>query len=148
MFLSDLNKDEAVSFLSLVKNIAELDGMFEEGEYKLINEYKEELGLKDEEVNFVNRKEALKRLEDSSKKVRAGIYFELLGFALVDGRFDNEEVAFLYDVEHKLGISRSVQKACLDFFKEAKEIYKSAVEDFDEKLRESEKKVECSIMNG
>ena len=46
MFLNELKKDEAIAFLELVNQVANVDEVFAKEEKELIEDYKEELKLK------------------------------------------------------------------------------------------------------
>ena len=95
MFLKELNKEEAICFLNLVSIFAKVDNKFAKEEKVLVDEYKEELGISDEEIKVMEYDDVIKILHESSDKSKRIIYFELVGLALVDGEYENEEVDFL-----------------------------------------------------
>ena len=50
MFLNELNKNEGIAFMQLVKGLANSDNVFAKEEKNLYNDYLEELNIKENEI--------------------------------------------------------------------------------------------------
>ena len=136
MFLNELSKDEAVYFLNLVSIFARVDNKFSKEEQVLLNEYKEELGIADEEATIKEYNEIIdiiKKLDQRKKRI---IYFELVGLALVDGEYETKEIDFLEKLSDELEISRVDKIAIANYFFNFTDIYKIATVDADDKINE------------
>lgn len=142
MFINELNKKEAVAFLSLVKKLAEIDNAFLVEEFTLIKEYVKELNLVDEDYELVNLSDAFENFDNSNSRIKTIVYFELLGLALVDGKYDKEEIKFLNYVASLLNISKDKQESCLNYFKDIKTAYDSIVDDYENQIDILKKKAE------
>lgn len=123
MFINELSKKEAVAFLGLVKGMTVADHVFADEEDKLLEEYIEELGLENEIIRFFTVNEAISLLSGSKERIKNIVYFELLGLALVDGEFAEDEINILNHVAGKFEISKEKQTNYLNYFKEVKSIY-------------------------
>lgn len=140
MFLSELNKNESVNFISLIKNLAVIDNMFSKKEEELIAEYKTDLGLSHDEIKELSFEESVSQLKSSSFRIQNIIYFELTGLALVDGVFDKEEEGFLDNLAKAFEITLDKQLSYLDFFKQVKDFYDIAIDDYDSFLEKLNQK--------
>ena len=86
----------------------------------------------------------IKKLNNSSDKSKLIIYFELVGLALVDGDYENEEVDFLEKIAYEFKISRAKRFAIANYFYNFTDIYKFTTVDADnniELLREQAKAI-------
>lgn len=142
MFINELNKKEAVAFLSLVKKLAETDNAFLVEEFTLIKEYIKELNLDDEDYEILNLSDALGSFDNSKSRIKRIVYFELLGLALVDGKYDKEEIKFLNYVAGLLNINQDKQESCLNYFKEVKKAYDSVADDYEDQIYSLKNKAE------
>lgn len=123
MFLKELNKDEANAFLNLVSIFARIDNEFAKEEKALLDEYKEELGLVDSEIQEMVYEDIIESLKSSSDRARRIIYFELVGLALVDGEYEEEEVDFLEKIAAKFNIPRAKRIAIANYFYNFTDVY-------------------------
>lgn len=123
MFLRELNKEESVCFLNLVSIFAKVDNKFAKEERVLVDEYKEELGIHDEEIKVMEYDEIIKSLDNSSDKAKKIIYFELVGLALVDGEYEDEEIDFLEKIAVEFKISRAKRIAIANYFYNFTDVY-------------------------
>ena len=123
MFLKELNKEESVCFLNLVSIFAKVDNEFAKEEKILVDEYKEELGISDKEINVIEYDKIIEILKNSSDRARIIVYFELVGLALVDGNYESQEVDFLEQVANELKISRSKKIAIANYFYNFTNVY-------------------------
>ena len=123
MFLSELNKDEAMCFLNLVSTFARVDSKFAEEEKKLLDNYKEELGFLNEDIKFVEYREIMDLLKNCDYRSKSIIYFELVGVALVDGEFKVEEIDFLEKIAEEFEITRAKRIAIANYFYDFNDVY-------------------------
>lgn len=123
MFLKELNKDEANAFLNLVSIFARIDNEFAKEEKALLDEYKEELGLVDSEINEMVYEDIIESLKSSSDRAKRIIYFELVGLALVDGEYEEEEVDFLEKIAAEFSITRAKRIAIANYFYNFTDLY-------------------------
>lgn len=145
MFLNELNKKEAIDFISLVETLAKIDDTFAQSEKELINEYKEELSLTNETIKKLDFEASVKELASSTDRIRNIIYFELVGLALADGSYDEKELKFLNGLAVQFKISLEKQKEFINYFKMVKEAYESTVIDYEGKI-ESLKKAAMDLV--
>lgn len=123
MFLKELNKDEANAFLNLVSIFARIDNEFAKEEKALLDEYKEELGLVDSGIKEMVYEDIIESLKASTDRARRIIYFELVGLALVDGEYEEEEVDFLEKIAAEFNIPRAKRIAIANYFYNFTDVY-------------------------
>lgn len=134
MFLKELNKEEAICFLNLVSIFTKVDNNFAKEEKVLVDEYKEELEMNTEEIESMEYNDIIKKLNVASDKSKLIIYFELVGLALVDGDYEDEEVDFLEKIASEFKISRSKRFAIANYFYNFTDIYKFTTVDADNNI--------------
>lgn len=123
MLIKELNKKESITFISLIKSLATADKELGDAEANLIEEYIEELSIGDELIYCVNLKEAMNIFSSSTERIRNIVYFELLGLALVDGNYTEEERKIINYVAKNFKITKEKQDAYLNYFKNLKNFY-------------------------
>lgn len=140
MFLNELNKNEALAFVNLVKNFATVDEVFAKEEEELINDYIEELNLKGLEVAKDSLESSVNTLKSSSDRNKNIVFFELVGLALVDGSYDEKEIIFLNNLAKDFGISEIKVNSYINFFHEVQLLYTVTFSNIDEKIEELKNK--------
>ena len=135
MFLNELNSKEAVAFINLVNQFANIDEVFAKEEKELIESYLEELNIGPDKVNLLKYEEIIDELKKSTNRVKSILYFELVGLALVDGDYGDKEIDFLDKIAIGLDIKRSKKIAFANYFFNFKEIYDFSVVDADSKIQ-------------
>ena len=145
MFLNEMNKNEAIAFINLVRELVKVDNDFAKEEKRLVEEYMEELQLKDSEVNNLNYDEIMDVLKVSSSRIKSIVYFELVGLSLIDGNYDEKENDFLEKVGKDLNIERYKKIAFANYFFEFKEIYDISVVDAEGKIKLLKGKAEALL---
>ena len=145
MFLNEMNKNEAIAFINLVRELVKVDNDFAKEEKRLVEEYMEELQLKDSEVNNLNYDEIMDVLKVSSSRIKSIVYFELVGLSLIDGNYDEKENDFLEKVGKDLNIERYKKIAFANYFFEFKEIYDISVVDAEGKIKLLKEKAEALL---
>ena len=131
MFLTELNKEEASAFLSLVTQFAKVDETFAKEEKRLINDYLDELNLKEKDLSY---EEIINVLKKSKNRIKSIVYFELVGLALVDGEYGDKEIDFLDKIAVSLDIRRDKKIAFANYFFNFKEIYDFSVVEAESKI--------------
>lgn len=127
MFLKEFNKGEAIAFMNLVKLFSEVDKDVAREEKRLIKDYLKELDLKEDEITDLSYDELMKVLKVMTERQKKIVYFELVGLALVDGKYGDDEVDFLDKVAIDLDINRSKKIAFANYFYNFKEIHDFSV---------------------
>lgn len=134
MFLTELNKEEASAFLSLVTQFAKVDETFAKEEKRLINDYLDELNLKEKDIKDLSYEEIINVLKKSKNRIKSIVYFELVGLALVDGEYGDKEIDFLDKIAISLDIRRDKKIAFANYFFNFKEIYDFSVVEAESKI--------------
>lgn len=134
MFLKELSKDESLCFLNLVSIFAKVDNKFVKEEKILLEEYKEELGILDQDVKYMEYNEIIEQLKGSGDRVKRIIYFELVGLALVDGEYEDEEVDFLEKIASEFNIPRAKKIAIANYFYNFTDVYNFTTVDADNNI--------------
>jgi hypothetical protein len=134
MFLNELSKNEGIAFMQLVKVLATSDEVFAKEEKILYDDYLEELNLNESEIPDINLDSIYENLADSSERVKNIIYFELTGLALIDGEYEEKEVAFLEEVGEKLEIKRNKRISFANYFHNFVDVYSFSVVDAESKI--------------
>lgn len=135
MFLNELNKNESISFLSLVRHLAIIDNELSIKEEELINEYKEDLKITSEDVKVLSFEESISEFATSSFRVKNIVYFELAGLALIDGIYEAKEEEFLDKISKAFEIPLDKQLLYLDFFKQVKDFYDITFDEYESKVK-------------
>lgn len=123
MFLKELNKDEAMCFLNLVSTFARVDNKFAKEEKRLLANYKEELGITEDDMKFIEYREIMDLLKTCDYRSKSIIYFELVGVALVDGELEVSEIDFLDKIAEEFQITRAKRIAIANYFYDFEDIY-------------------------
>ena len=134
MFLTELNTEEASAFLSLVTQFAKVDETFAKEEKRLIYDYLDELSLKEEDIKNLSYEEIINVLKKSKNRIKSIVYFELVGLALVDGKYGDKEIDFLDKIAVSLDIRRDKKIAFANYFFNFKEIYDFSVVEAESKI--------------
>jgi len=134
MFLNELNKNEGIAFMQLVKGLANSDNVFAKEEKNLYNDYLEELNIKENEILDLDLNAVYENLKDSSERNKNIIYFELIGLALIDGEYDEREVDFLEEIGKKLDVKRNKRIAFANYFYNFVDVYNFSVVEAESKI--------------
>ena len=121
--------------MNLVSIFAKVDNEFAKEEKLLLDEYKEELGIIDKEINIIEYDKIIEILRNSSDKSKIIVYFELVGLALVDGNYESQEVDFLEQVANELKISRSKRIEIANYFYNFTNVYNFTTVDADNNIK-------------
>lgn len=135
MFLNELTGQEAVAFINLVNQFANVDEVFAKEEKELIESYLEELNLEEDKLNSLNYEEIINELKKGTNRIKSIIYFELVGLALVDGEYGDREIDFLDKIAVSLDIKRAKKIAFANYFFNFKDVYDFSVVESDSKIK-------------
>lgn len=107
MYLAILNREEKELFLNLAYELASIDGDYSDEENAMINGYCHEMQIVFEKEKMVKSIEKLltRISEISDERAKKIIVFEIIGLAMADGKFDEDERKLVtrMEVEFKLG---------------------------------------------
>ncbi|MFW2491380.1 hypothetical protein [Clostridium chromiireducens] len=135
MFLNELSKNEGIAFMQLVKSLANSDNTFAKEEKNLYSDYLQELDIKENEVpDDSDLNSIYSTLKDSSERNRNIIYFELIGLALIDGEYDENEVKLLEEIGERLEIKRNKRISFANYFYNFVDVYSFSVVDAESKI--------------
>lgn len=111
MFLNQLSNEEKNAFISLSVEISEANGVFDEVERAMIQEYCKEM-----EIPFFNTEKAVsidaivEVFKNATDHVKRIVILEALGLAYSDGKLDYEEDNLMKSFTEKIGVEESVYK--------------------------------------
>lgn len=146
MFLKELNNEEAVAFVNLLDQFANVDNEVAREEKRLIEGYVKELGLEKDKVGILSYDDIVEVLKKSKERIKRIIYFELIGLALVDGNYGDLEVDYLDKIAIDLDINRAQKIAFANFFYNFKEIHDfSVIETENKELKLLEEQAEALL---
>ncbi len=145
MFLNELNKEESICFLNLVSIFTKVDNKFAREEKVLVDEYKEELGISNDVVTNIEYEDIIKKLSNSSDRSKLIIYFELVGLALVDGDYEDQEVDFLERIASEFKVSRAKRFAIANYFYNFTDVYKFTTVNADNNIQLLREQAEAII---
>lgn len=135
MFLNELYKNEGIAFMQLVKSIANSDNTFAKEEKNLYYDYLTELNIQEDEIiNDQDLNSVYEILKKSSERNKNIIYFELIGLALIDGEYDENEVSLLEEIGENLGVKRSKRIAFANYFYNFVDVYGFSVVEAESKI--------------
>ncbi len=111
MFLGKLNQLEKEAFVSLAVHAAGANGVVENEEYQMIEEYCQEMGIAFFDARNIKTMESIVSAflysEIQHKKI---VVLELIGLMYADGDYDEEERSFVKDFTEKIGVSDNDMK--------------------------------------
>lgn len=127
MFLSILTQEEKQLFLNLAYTLACSDGEFGPEEKQLFAAYCQEMDTTfDPPQNPLDLQEQLAELKKVVlKNNRKVIYFELLGMAMADGRYSDEEKAILEKLRESFELPSEFSTQCHTILEQYFEIQES-----------------------
>jgi uncharacterized tellurite resistance protein B-like protein len=134
VFLNELNKNEGIAFMQLVRYLANSDNTFAKEEKNLYEDYLKELGISEGEIKELDLNEVYTTLNNSTQRNKNIVYFELIGLALIDGEYQESEVEVLEKIGGKLDISRSKRIAFANYFYNFVDVYGFSVVDAESKI--------------
>lgn len=120
MYLALLNESEKVEFLELAYNLATIDGNYSEAEKNMIAGYCQELQIEFDEKVMVNPMDELikKIAQNSNEKTKKIIIFELIGLAMADENYDNDERKIIANMENEFDVHGNFANACENILNE------------------------------
>lgn len=114
MYLNLLKEKEKELFIGLAYDFAAADGNYSDDEKLIINGYCQEMNISFEQKSMVKPAIDIVReiSEDSSKQVKKVFIFELIGLAIVDGYYDENERTLIKQMEDKFQIDAGYADKC------------------------------------
>lgn len=120
MFLKLLKPEEKALFLEFAYSLAHEDGRFEESEKEMMDAYCDEMGVTldlthaPQETHVLVKKMA-ETMNPEEKKIA---FFELVGLAMADGDYGEEERAAMKYLEEAFGMTEAYSQTCETLLKE------------------------------
>lgn len=109
MFLNELDLDEKRMFLRLADHLVAANGVVEEQEKNLINQYCSEMGLPmNNEIDPLPMSEIICFFQKRSESVKRVTIMELLGLGYIDGEYDEVEQSMMKSYVSGIGVSDEV----------------------------------------
>lgn len=107
MFLNELNNEEKKAFLCLSVHAANANGVFEDEERAMMEEYCKEMGIAFFDTkNTQPLEEIMDIFQKSSKRVKKIVLLEILGLLYSDETYDDDEKKFVAEYGLKVGVSQ------------------------------------------
>ncbi|WP_294155396.1 hypothetical protein [uncultured Selenomonas sp.] len=120
MFLKLLKPEEKALFLEFAYSLVHEDGRFEESEKEMIEAYCEEMGVTFDLAHAPRETHALvkKMAETMTLEEKKIAFFELIGLAMADGDYGEEERTAMKDLEEAFGMTEAYGQTCETLLKE------------------------------
>lgn len=106
MFLNQLSEKEKESFASLTIHAAKANGVIEQEENIMMQEYCNEMNILYVDIDDATAMDEIVGVfVNSSERVKKIVLLELLGLMYADGTYDNEEKTFVDNFAVKIGFN-------------------------------------------
>ncbi|MCR5335711.1 MAG: TerB family tellurite resistance protein [Synergistes sp.] len=105
MFLSQLSSDNKIRFWNLANYMMRADGKVTKEEENMLDQYKQEMQMDCKYDEAANIAETISELAKEDKFTKRSIYFELLGLAYADAKYDMTEQAEMVKMQKLFGIT-------------------------------------------
>lgn len=120
MYLALLNEKEKEMFLDVAFNLVAVDGNYSDEEKAVINGYCQEMQCIFDEKTMVKPMDVLIKdiKSNSNNRIKKIFVFELIGLALADGNYDEDERELINKLEMEFDIGLGFAKKCEDILNE------------------------------
>ena len=120
MYLALLSEKEKEMFLGVAFNLAAVDGDYSDEEKAIINGYCQEMQCIFDEKTMVKPTDVLIKdiKSNSDNRIKKIFIFELIGVAMTDGNYDENERALINKLEVEFDIGLGFAKNCEIVLKE------------------------------
>ena len=114
MYLALLNEKEKEAFLGVAFQLAAVDGYYSDEEKEMINGYCQEMQCVFDEKTMVKPVDLLiKDIKlNSDNKIKKIFVFELIGLAMADGNYDENERALINKLEEEFELGSGFAMNC------------------------------------
>lgn len=111
MFLNTLSNEEKIMFLDMAIHASQVNGLVEESERSILEQYCKEMNLKPyEKTELHSVNEIISFFSSSSEVSKRVAVLELLGLGYIDGIYDETENAVVKDFAIGIGLSEETYK--------------------------------------
>ena len=108
MFLNQLTTAEKEAFISLSVHAANANGIVDEAEYEMLEEYCKEMGIAFFDAKNVLGMDKIESVfKDATSRNKKIALLEILGLLHADGNYDNKESDFIINYSQKIGLSEA-----------------------------------------
>ncbi len=127
MFLGKLDQLEKEAFVSLAVHAAGANGVVENEEYQMIEEYCQEMGIAFFDArNLKTMESVISTFSGSEMQHKKIVVLELIGLMYADTDYDDEERSFVKDFTEKIGVSpedtKKMEEVLLKYIDMTKEL--------------------------
>ena len=127
MFLGKLDQLEKEAFVSLAVHAAGANGVVENEEYQMIEEYCQEMGIAFFDArNLKTMESVISTFSGSEMKHKKIVVLELIGLMYADTDYDDEERSFVKDFTEKIGVlpedTKKMEEVLLKYIDMTKEL--------------------------
>lgn len=123
MYLSEFNIDQQKCFLNLAYTLMCADGKLTKAEKEVFQSYKMEVKADPSDAKKVAVQAELAKVADLSDEQKRKFYFELVGLALADMEYADNEMSFMKEVQTAFGIGDETAEQLEEFVTKISRIY-------------------------
>ena len=123
MFLASLPNEQKKAFLSLAQAMISADGVLNEDETEMMEQYRKEMTLPAGEAEAQPVESAVAAFKGASAGVQKQIVFELLALAFVDKDYAEQEKSLLEKVAGDFNLDREFLDKCKSCVVELVDLY-------------------------
>ncbi len=118
MFLNKLTSAEKEAFVSLSVHAAKVNGIVEDAEYEMIEEYCKEMGIVFFDAkNIIEMDRIVGVFKDAEEKNKKIVLLEIIGLLHADSNYDEKEKSFAVEFAKKIGLTEddvNIQSGLID----------------------------------
>lgn len=124
MFLVNLTDEQKSAFLSLAQNLVSADGVVNDDEASMLEQYKQEMSLPaSTTIPHQGIDQCMEVFKTASSMVKKQIVFELVALACADNNYAREEHHLLEDVGTALELDAYFLGECRAYVRELTALY-------------------------
>ncbi len=124
MFLAKLENQQKKAFMTLAHAIVWADGVQDEGEISMMNQYKMEMNLPlsyDETQG--NIEQAISVFASTPRTLKREVIFELVALACAGDDYETEETAMIQKVQTAFEVDEVFLNVCKDYIQQLTALY-------------------------
>jgi len=124
MFLANLEEEQKKSFLILAQAMVWADGVLQEEEISMMNQYQQEMGLPiSTEIRQEPTEQALETFQHTTVSVKKQILIELMALAYSDNEYADEEQLLIKKIAAALELDADFLSKCEEYVVKLLDLY-------------------------